>query len=159
MMLYEQLELSWSASPVSGLSHLHKDLRGLKMLLPQETNRRHGGIQRSICLEGWSGNLSVCHVHRCSVAEWRCRWALPTRPPAPLTAVCCTMWSPRCSLQNNPHSSSHQSVHLASDSHIKPQHHTGMVVTVLLAFIKEKRGHWKTYSLNGLSWGGAQKHL
>lgn len=88
-------------------------------------------IQRSICLAGWSCNLSVCHLRRCPVGGYRCkrthwRGTLPTSPPASLTAVCCTMWSPRCSRQNNPHSYTHESVHLAPHAHIKPQNHTGM---------------------------------
>lgn len=46
---------------------------------------------------------------------------VPSCPPASLTAVCCAMWSPRCSLQNNPHLYTHESVHLAPNTHIKSQ--------------------------------------
>lgn len=88
-------------------------------------------IQRSICLAWSSSNLLICHLRRCPVGGYRCkrahwRGALPACPPASLTAVCCTMWSPRCSRQNNPHSYTHESVHLAPHARIKPRNHTGM---------------------------------
>lgn len=93
--------------------------------LRTEEDTMFARIQRSICLSGLLSNLSVCHLRRCPVGGYRCkrahwRGALPTCPPASLTAVCCTMWSPRCSRQNNPHSYTHESVHLAPHARIKP---------------------------------------
>lgn len=98
----------------------HLTPRNSKLLV---SNRMFARIQRRICLA--ESNLSVCHLRRCPVGGYRCkrahwRGALPTCPPASLTTVCCTMWSPRCSRQNNPHSYTHESVHLAPHAHIKP---------------------------------------
>lgn len=97
-------------------------------LLPSDRKlrtRRQPGFGEAFCLAGSPSNLSACHLQRCPVGGCRCkrahwRGALPTCPPASLTAVCRTMWSPRCSRQNNPHSYTHESVHLAPRAHIKP---------------------------------------
>lgn len=96
-------------------------------------------IRKGICLAGWSRNLSVCHLRRCLVGVYRCkrthwRCALPMCPPASLTAVCCAMWSPRCSLQNNPHSYTHEGVHLVPRAQIKSQNPYRRGDTVVVAF-------------------------
>lgn len=97
----------------------NRKFRSLKNSMPVR-------IQSGTPLPGLSGNLWLCHLRRCPDAERRCeaarrRGALRSHPPASLTAVCRTMWSPRCSRQNNPHSCTDESVHLApTHTHTKP---------------------------------------
>lgn len=101
-------------------------------------------IQSGTPLPGLSGNLWLCHLRRCPGAERRCeaarqRGALRSHPPASLTAVCRTMWSPRCSRQNNPHSCTDESVHLApTHTHTKPtqpRRHRHREATVVLSLL------------------------
>lgn len=81
--------------------------------------------ESSVSPAGMRGDLWVRRLRRCPVGGDRSktahrRDAHPTCPPASLTAVCRTMWSPRCSSRHNPHSYTHESVHLAPHARIKP---------------------------------------
>lgn len=100
------------------------------------------------------GNLWV-GVCGCNGARWR--GALPTCPPGSPAAVCRTMWSPRCSRQNNPHSYTHESVHLAPHAHIKPRSRAG-TGTVLLSWHLADTAAWDSSSVGlqkGRPRGGA----